>query len=181
MPGRTRGPPIKEAKRDVAHESSQRSPETSNQGKWLDSLRVLASKDVNAIVAENSHAYTARQVAWILRRAGYKPTSANTDYSINEKLAEQQPTFQESALDDIARGREEHLRLVKLLEDAECMVKDVQDLQASKEAEEKFSEEAKGWLKAERERARDAMGETNTRANAHVEKGVLHFAKRASL
>jgi len=108
--------------------------------------------------------------------------STNPTYSIDEKLVKQRPTaFQESALDDIARGREEHLRLIKLLEGADRMVKEAEDFQASKEAEGKSSDEAKFWLKAERERAREATGETNARANAHVEKGVLHFAKRASL
>jgi hypothetical protein len=100
---------------------------------------------------------------------------------MDEKLTEKQPRFQEGALEDVARGREEYMRLRKLLEDAELMVKDVQDFQVSKKTEEGFFGEADAWLKAEREKAREAIGETNSRANAHIEKGVLHFAKRCSL
>ena len=48
---------------------------------------------------------------------------------MNEILTEKQPVFRNDALDEVARGREEYVRLVKLLEDAEAMVKDVQDFQ----------------------------------------------------
>jgi hypothetical protein len=100
---------------------------------------------------------------------------------MNEKLTPKQPAFQNGALNDVARGREEYVRLVKLLEDAESMVEDVRDFQASKETEEGFFREADAWLKAEREKAREAMGETDAKANAHIEKGALEFAKRCSL
>jgi hypothetical protein len=62
MPGRTRGPPAKQAQHDVAHQTSECSVENSNPGKWLDSLKAKALEDAKAIVTENSHAYTARQV-----------------------------------------------------------------------------------------------------------------------
>ena len=97
---------------------------------------------------------------------------------MNETLTKKQPSFQNDALDDVARGREEYVRLVKLLGDAEAMVKDVQNYQTSKETEEGHFGEADAWLKDERDQARKAIGETNTRANAHIEKGVLQFAKR---
>jgi hypothetical protein len=100
---------------------------------------------------------------------------------MNAILTEKQPTFQNGALDDVARGREEYARLVKILEDAESMVKDVRDFQTSKETEEGISRQADAWLKAEREKAREAMGETNSKANSHIEKGALHFAKRCCL
>ena len=100
---------------------------------------------------------------------------------MNETLTKKQPSFQNDALDDVARGREEYVRLVKLLEDAEAMVKDVQDFQTSKETEEGHFREADAWLKDERDQARKEMGKTNTKANAHIEKGVLHFAKRCCL
>jgi hypothetical protein len=58
MPGRTRGP----AKHETTHQASERSVENSNSGKWLDSLKAKASEDAKAIVTENSHPYTARQV-----------------------------------------------------------------------------------------------------------------------
>jgi hypothetical protein len=108
-------------------------------------------------------------------------TRANPDHRMNEKLTSKQPTFQNGALEDVARGREEYVRLVKLLEDAELMVKDVRDFQASKETEEGFFREAEAWLKLEREKAREAIGETDAKANAHIEKGVLHLAKRCCL
>ena len=69
---------------------------------------------------------------------------------MNEILTEKQPIFQNDALDEFARGREEYVRLVKLLEDAEAMVKDVQDFQCSKEIEEGYFREADAWLKDER-------------------------------
>lgn len=96
-------------------------------------------------------------------------------------LATKQPTFQDSALDEIAWGREEYARLVELLEDAEMMMKDVRDFQASKGTGEGFFGDVDVWLKAEREKAREALGESNTKANAHVEKGVLRFARRCCL
>ena len=65
MPGRTRGP----TKHETTHQTSERSAENSNSGKWLDSLKSKASEDAKAIVAENSHSYTARQVV---------PTSKHT-------------------------------------------------------------------------------------------------------
>lgn len=177
MPGRTRGP----AKHEATHQTSERSVETSNSGKWLDSLKSKASEYAKAIVTANSHAYTARQVNSTPEQHRHLSTKANPDHRMNEKLASKQPTFQNGALDDVARGREEYVRLVKLLEDAESTVKDVRDFQASKETEEGFFKEADAWLKVEREKAREAMGETNPKANAHIEKGVLHFAKRCSL
>jgi hypothetical protein len=66
MPGRTRGP----TKHETTHQTSERSAENSNSGKWLDSLKSKASEDAKAIVTENSHSYTARQV---------DPTSKHTD------------------------------------------------------------------------------------------------------
>jgi len=64
MPDRTRGPPAKATERNIAHHTSERSVESgSNTGKWLDSLKTKALEDAKAIVAENSHAYTARQAS----------------------------------------------------------------------------------------------------------------------
>lgn len=178
MPGRNRGPTIRESQRDVSHETGERLVENNDSGKWLDSLKNKASEEMKGILKENSQAYTTRQVFFI---SSTILTRAEPNPRIIEMPAETHPTFQESALDEIARGREEHIRLCKLLEDAELMVKDIRDFQASKDAEEKFSREADVWLKAEREKALKAVGETSTKANAHVEKGVLQFAKRCSL
>lgn len=65
MPGRNRGPTIRESQRDVSHETGERLVENNDSGKWLDSLKNKASEEIKAILQENSQAYTTRQVVFI--------------------------------------------------------------------------------------------------------------------
>jgi hypothetical protein len=72
---------------------------------------------------------------------------------------------------------EEYTSFANVLIEAESLLLDLQEYQTEALIEQEFFEEADAFLEAEKEKARKELAEASASANAHVEKGVLHFAK----
>jgi hypothetical protein len=109
----------------------------------------------------------------------YQSTIANPDHRNTELFAlmRHNPQTGDFELPNDP-GSEEFARLAKVLKEAESLLLGLKDHADSMESKWEFIKNVDAWLQAEREKAQEAMAETSSNANAHVENGVLEFARR---